>query len=114
MESRKPNYSRGGGSLDPRMVWQPRTKQLGTVSKPHAPESQRLGKHAWIALVFFLVVSTGVAWYGRNQRSGWIQSVGFPGDELPAHLPLFGYNYLLGSQPLFVENATFLGQICFF
>lgn len=114
MEGRKPNYSRGAGPRDPRMMWQPRTKRLATVSSLRGPGSQRVGKHACMALIFFLVVSTGAAWYGRNQRSGWLQSVGFPGDEASASLPLFGYNFLLGPQPLFAENAPFLGQICFF
>ena len=68
---------------------------------------------AWIALVFFLVVSTGITWYGRNQRSGRNRET-FPGDAIYHTHPILGQCDLQGQDPFWYEDIPVVEQVAFF
>lgn len=70
--------------------------------------------HARAALVAFVLLSAGITYFGRNERSGW-NKIEQPTDEISSSVSLIGWSSLTPEAlPLMDEDAQSLQQVALF
>ncbi len=111
----KPPVPETQPSRRPGFAHQHPTGRRGTKRLPGAREPG--GSRPWptgrTALVLFLVVSAGLTWYGRNQRSGRnLETV--PVSVYQSGFPLPGMAGFQGGDPFFIEDWPHVEQTAFF